>query len=158
MKQYLQPVAWGVAMACIVALASNFALSMVVSTAQAATTHDHSHHVAPAAAEVKPGQRWATDAALREGMTRVHEAVQRNSGRSAPATRRRVGRGAAARYRSGNQLPHRQLPVAGSGRRRATRVADRATQGRRSAFRSRAARTRPAAHPRRARPLSADVR
>ncbi|AHY41606.1 hypothetical protein [Stutzerimonas decontaminans] len=78
MKQYLQPVAWGVAMACIVALASNFALSMVISTAQAATTHDHSHHVAPAAAEVKPGQRWATDAALREGMTRIHEAVQRN--------------------------------------------------------------------------------
>jgi len=76
MKQYLQPVAWGVAMASIVALASNFALSMVISTAQAATTHDHNHHATAVAADV--GQRWATDEALREGMTRVHEAVQRS--------------------------------------------------------------------------------
>lgn len=41
MKQYLQPLAWGMAMASIVAVASGFALSMVASTAQAATAHDH---------------------------------------------------------------------------------------------------------------------
>jgi len=79
MKQYLQPVAWGVAMASIIALASNFALTMVVSSAQAATAHDHGHHAQPATApSAVPGERWATDAALREGMTRIHEAVQRS--------------------------------------------------------------------------------
>lgn len=79
MKQYLQPVAWGVAMASIIALASNFALTMVVSPVQAATAHDHGHHAVPAAAaSAVPGERWATDAALREGMTRIHEAVQRS--------------------------------------------------------------------------------
>jgi aminopeptidase N len=79
MKQYLQPIAWGVAMASVVALASNFALSMVVSTAHAATGHDHSHHTPAAANQSTPAERWATDEALREGMTRVHEAVQRST-------------------------------------------------------------------------------
>ncbi|AWM60572.1 DnrO protein [Stutzerimonas stutzeri] len=79
MKQYLQPIAWGVAMASIVALASNFALSMVVSTAHAATSHDHSQHAPATAAQTRPGERWATDEALREGMTRVHESVQRST-------------------------------------------------------------------------------
>ena len=65
MKQYLQPIAWGVAMASVVALASSLALSMAVGTAQAATAHDHSHST-PVAAEATPGERWATDAALRE--------------------------------------------------------------------------------------------
>jgi len=77
MKQYLQPIAWGVAMASVVALASSLALSMAVGTAQAATAHDHSHST-PVAAEATPGERRATDAALREGMTRIHEAVQRS--------------------------------------------------------------------------------
>ena len=79
MKQYLQPVAWGVAMASIVAMASSFALSMVASTAQAATAHDHSQHSqAPVNTQVTPAERWATDDALREGMTRLHQAVQRS--------------------------------------------------------------------------------
>ncbi|MCQ4296799.1 DnrO protein [Pseudomonas stutzeri] len=79
MKQYLQPVAWGLAMVSIVALASNFALSMVINTAQAATAHDHSQHAQPVVAtKATHGERWSTDVALREGMTRIHEAVQRS--------------------------------------------------------------------------------
>ena len=66
MKQYLQPIAWGVTMASVVALASSFALSMAVGTAQAATAHDH-NHPAPAAADAIQGERWVTDAALRKG-------------------------------------------------------------------------------------------
>ncbi len=79
MKQYLQPLGWGLAMASLVALASNFALAVVVGTAQAATAHQHSQHAQPSvASDALPGERWATDEALREGMTRIHEAVQRS--------------------------------------------------------------------------------
>jgi len=75
MKQYLQPLAWGMAMASIVAVASGFALSMVASTAQAAMAHDHGPHGQAMISEPPPGARWSTDEALREGMTRIHEAV-----------------------------------------------------------------------------------
>ena len=78
MKQYLQPLAWGVAMASMVAMASGFALSMVAGTAQAATAHDHGQHDQAAVIEPRPGVRWSTDEALREGMTRIHQAVQRS--------------------------------------------------------------------------------
>ncbi|WAE51854.1 DnrO protein [Stutzerimonas frequens] len=78
MKQYLQPLAWGVAMASMVAMASGFALSMVAGTAQAAMTHDHGKHDQAAVIEPRPGIRWNTDEALREGMTRIHQAVQRS--------------------------------------------------------------------------------
>ena len=78
MKQYLQPLAWGMAMASIVAVASGFALSMVASTAQAAMAHDHGPHGQAMISEPPPGARWSTDEALREGMTRIHEAVQRS--------------------------------------------------------------------------------
>lgn len=78
MKQYLQPLAWGVAMASMVAMASGFALSMVAGTAQAAMTHDHGKHDQAAVIEPRPGVRWSTDEALREGMTRIHQAVQRS--------------------------------------------------------------------------------
>lgn len=77
MKQYLQPMAWGLAMATMVATASTFALSMVAGTAQAAVAHDHGQAHAPLAG-VASGERWASDAALREGMTRIHEALERN--------------------------------------------------------------------------------
>ncbi len=78
MKQYLQPLAWGMAMASIVAVASGFALSMVASTAQAAMAHDHGPHGQAMISEPLPGARWSTDEALREGMTRIHEAAQRS--------------------------------------------------------------------------------
>lgn len=78
MKQNLQPLAWGMAMASIVAVASGFALSMVASTAQAAMAHDHGQHDQAAVIEPRPGVRWSTDEALREGMTRIHQAVQRS--------------------------------------------------------------------------------
>jgi len=66
MKQYLQPLAWGVAMASMVAMASGFALSMVAGTAQAAMAHDHGQHDQAAVIEPRPGVRWSTDEALRE--------------------------------------------------------------------------------------------
>src|SRR5690606_5102214 len=48
-------------------------------TAQGAPRHsheDHAAHAAPAAAPIEaPAERWVADAALREGMRRVHEAL-----------------------------------------------------------------------------------
>lgn len=72
MKQVIQPLAWGIAMASVLAMASSFALSMV-STAHAAS-EDHSHHAQQPAAPVAAGQ-WATDEGLREGMTRLRTSV-----------------------------------------------------------------------------------
>lgn len=39
-----------------------------------AAAHDHGH--AQAAQPLKPGQRWATDAPLREGMTKIRAALE----------------------------------------------------------------------------------
>jgi hypothetical protein len=50
----------------------------VASTAQAAMAHDHGPHGQAMISEPPPGARWSTDEALREGMTRIHEAVQRS--------------------------------------------------------------------------------
>lgn len=73
MKAVIQPLAWGIAMASMLALASGVALDMVVGSTQAAALHqDHGTHAAPPAVA---GQPWATDAALREGMTRLRAAV-----------------------------------------------------------------------------------
>ena len=58
MKTVIQPLAWGLALASILALASGVALDVVISTAQATPTH-HEH--------ANPS---ATPAPLREGMTR----------------------------------------------------------------------------------------
>lgn len=41
-----------------------------------ASARDHAHHAPTAAATPAPAQRWATDAPLREGMRRMHQAVQ----------------------------------------------------------------------------------
>lgn len=74
MKAVIQPLAWGLAMASMLALASGVALDVVVDTAQATSTHDgHGTHAAmPTDAE----QQWATDTALREGMTRLRQAAE----------------------------------------------------------------------------------
>ena len=74
MKHVIQPLAWGIAMASVLAMASSFALSMV-TTAHAASD-DHAHHTHQAAASVEAGQ-WATDEGLREGMTRLRTSVNR---------------------------------------------------------------------------------
>ncbi|WP_019340388.1 hypothetical protein [Stutzerimonas stutzeri] len=73
MKAIIQPLAWGLAMASMLALASGVALDVVVDTAQATVLHDgHGAHAAP---PVGGEQQWATDAALREGMSRLRQAV-----------------------------------------------------------------------------------
>lgn len=80
MKAVIQPLAWGLALASILALASGVALDMVVSTVQAAPSqhhhgapHDHAGH--DAAALPASGEQWPTDAPLREGMTRLKHSV-----------------------------------------------------------------------------------
>ena len=74
MKAAIQPLAWGLALASILALASGVALD-VVSTAHAAQSHqDHASHSADAPAA--SGERWATDAPLREGMTRLQRSAE----------------------------------------------------------------------------------
>lgn len=73
MKQVIQPLAWGIAMASVLALASSFALNVVVPTAHAAGD-DHAHHAHQAAAPAEAGQ-WATDEGLREGMTRLRASL-----------------------------------------------------------------------------------
>jgi hypothetical protein len=73
MKAVIQPLAWGLAMASMLALASGVALDLVVDPAQATIQRDHDGHTA--AVPVASGQRWATDAALREVMTRLRHAL-----------------------------------------------------------------------------------
>lgn len=75
MKHVIQPLAWGIAMASVLAMASSFALNFVVGTAHAAND-GHAHHAEQAAAPAANGQ-WATDEALREGMTRLRNAVDK---------------------------------------------------------------------------------
>lgn len=75
MKAVIQPLAWGVAMASMLALASGVALDLVVDSAQAATPHNHGHDGHSAAAPSINDQQWPTDAALRKGMTQLREAV-----------------------------------------------------------------------------------
>jgi hypothetical protein len=73
MKAVIQPLAWGLAMASMLALASGVALDVVVDTTQAAVMHEgHGTHATPSAGS---DQQWTTDAALRNGMTRLREAV-----------------------------------------------------------------------------------
>ena len=43
--------------------------------APAQAQHEHEGHAAPAAAAVDPAKRFDTDAALREGMSRIHAAL-----------------------------------------------------------------------------------
>lgn len=75
MKHVIQPLAWGIAMASVLAMASSFALNFVVGTANAAS-NEHAHHAQQAAAPAASGQ-WATDEGLREGMTRLRNAVDK---------------------------------------------------------------------------------
>ncbi|MBA1261330.1 DnrO protein [Stutzerimonas stutzeri] len=74
MKAVIQPLAWGLALASILALASGVALDVVISTAHA--TQSHHDHASPAAAPAATGEQWATDAPLREGMTRLQRSVE----------------------------------------------------------------------------------
>lgn len=75
MKAVIQPLAWGVAMASMLALASGVALDLVVDSAQAAVSHHHDHDGHSAAVPSSNDQQWPTDAALRKGMTQLRDAV-----------------------------------------------------------------------------------
>lgn len=77
MKAVIQPLAWGVAMASMLALASGVALDLVVDSAQAAAPHNHDHDRHLAAAPSINDQKWPTDAALRKGMTQLRDAAER---------------------------------------------------------------------------------
>ncbi|MCF6757929.1 DnrO protein [Stutzerimonas balearica] len=74
MKHLIQPLAWGVTLASILAAASALALSLATPMAAAATAAPHHLHSAQEALPVSAGH--ATDAALREGMSRVRDALQ----------------------------------------------------------------------------------
>ncbi|MCQ4285865.1 DnrO protein [Pseudomonas stutzeri] len=76
MKAVIQPLAWGVAMASMLALASGVALDLVVDSAQAAAPHNHDHDRHLAAAPSINDQKWPTDAALRKGMTQLRDAAE----------------------------------------------------------------------------------
>ncbi|MCF7201728.1 DnrO protein [Pseudomonas oligotrophica] len=74
MKQLIQPLAWGLALASVLATASSLALSLVTPAAAATAVHEHHAH---GPAPTLPAQAsFATDAALREGMSRVRDAVE----------------------------------------------------------------------------------
>ncbi|MFV0456397.1 MAG: DnrO protein [Pseudomonas sp.] len=77
MKAIIQPLAWGIAVASILAVATGFALAVTSGTVQA-TEHSHGHHAHGEQTSISApdGQRWATDASLREGMSRIQDAVQ----------------------------------------------------------------------------------
>lgn len=77
MKAVLQPLAWAVALASILAVATGFALAVTAGTVQA-TGHSHGHppHGGHAALLAPDGQKWPTDASLRDGMARIQNAVQ----------------------------------------------------------------------------------
>ena len=63
----------------IISLAFSLAPSQAAAThaqdATAAAEHQHEAHAAATLATPKPGQRWATDAPLREGMGRIRHSV-----------------------------------------------------------------------------------
>ncbi len=77
MKAVIQPLAWGIAMASILAVATGFALAVTSGTVQA-VEHSHGQHAhgEQVSISVPDGQRWATDPSLREGMSRIQDAVQ----------------------------------------------------------------------------------
>ena len=58
----------------VIAFALALAFGGAAQAAPPAHDHDHAAHAAPAATAA-PAQRWSTDAPLREGMGRVHEAL-----------------------------------------------------------------------------------
>src|SRR5690606_16683707 len=77
MKAVIQPLAWGIAMASILAVATGFALAVTSGTVQA-VEHSHGQHAhgEQVSISVPDGQRCATDPSLREGMSRIQDAVQ----------------------------------------------------------------------------------
>ncbi|WP_313222377.1 DnrO protein [Stutzerimonas nitrititolerans] len=77
MKAVIQPLAWGIAMASILAVATGFALAVTSGTVQA-VEHSHGQHAHGEQVSISApdGQRWATDPSLREGMSRIQDAVQ----------------------------------------------------------------------------------
>src|SRR5690606_40884120 len=77
MKAVIQPLAWGIAMASVLAVATGFALAVTSGTVQA-VEHSHGQHAHGEQVSISApdGQRWATDPSLREGMSRIQDAVQ----------------------------------------------------------------------------------
>lgn len=73
MKAFVQPLAWGLALASILAMASGVAMDMVVTSAHAATAHHPAMHHGDSAPSTRP---WPTEAPLREGMTRLRDSVE----------------------------------------------------------------------------------
>jgi hypothetical protein len=75
MKKVLQPLAWYLVLTSVVAMASGVALSVVTNMALAASI-DHHHGASEHLPLPPPGQKWATDAPLREGMAHIRKALE----------------------------------------------------------------------------------
>lgn len=98
MKAVIQPLAWGVATASMLAIATSLALGFTAGTIQAAEhAHGHQDHSEQPLQLPADGHKWATDAGLREGMTRVREAMPQG------ATTEPLGTNEAAKLQAATQ-------------------------------------------------------
>lgn len=80
MKKVIQPLAWYLVLASVLALASSFALNLVSGTVYAAGfAHDHQHGASAPVALPPEGDRWVSDAPLREGMARIRQLVEQQA-------------------------------------------------------------------------------
>ena len=86
MKKVLQPLAWYLVLTSVLALASGVALSFATDTALAASA-DHQHEASTHLPLPPPGQKWATDQPLREGMAHIRKAVEQ----ALPTTQAPIG-------------------------------------------------------------------
>ncbi|MDX1368856.1 DnrO protein [Pseudomonas sp.] len=86
MKKVLQPLAWYLVLTTVLALASGVALSFATDVALAASG-DHQHGANAHLPLPPPGQKWATDQPLREGMAHIRTAVEQ----ALPTTQTPIG-------------------------------------------------------------------
>lgn len=83
MKKVIQPLAWYLVLASILALASSFALNLVSGTVYAGGfAHDHQHGASAPVALPPEGEKWASDAPLREGMARIRQLIEQQAASS----------------------------------------------------------------------------
>jgi hypothetical protein len=75
MKKVLQPLAWYLVLTSVLAMASGVALSFATDMVLAAST-EHHHGASEPLQLPPPGQKWATDAPLREGMAHIRKALE----------------------------------------------------------------------------------
>lgn len=74
MKKVIQPLAWYLVLASVLAMASGIALSFATGPAMAASSQ-HQHGAGEHLPLPPPGQQWASDAPLREGMAHIRQAL-----------------------------------------------------------------------------------